>query len=632
MFPLRQICNTIPIDKATLKKTANASQAMLYSKYASGNRRIYKTVIEGQVVEIKMIRSTPNTATITHNSVAKPLYIEITVINTQNRIDTQTLEVYDNPYIITNLQPNAYYTISAYTVYKSGNRYLNVFENVVRTLFEGPPREEIKITNPEYDSAVLSFKTAIGVPTSINLTVLNNANTSERFFYSSISSPFLITGLAPNVLYDVSLSSFYSQTQNSYSAEYKSAMFQTYNENYPVFLGVTNITHVGATITFRYTGYPLKNIITVTNVKIPTNIVTITDTIMNNNNNNVTSVTFDTLPIDSSFNLTITSIYTDTRYTGQHTYPKDISNVFHTLNENPIPEMKESDILKVLGDYLRIKYTQAPGNVLSYDITLVQVDNNGQIVPNGQTIHYNYTTVPLFIEFPYLAVFTKYRLTIRSNYIGNRSYLYTYPTNITTLNQGPISNLTYSNLENTTVTVSFTPAPGEGQTYNVIYRGQRNNITVYFINDLQVPTFNLTGLSIFTPYYFTISSFYDDGNSYKYTYTNPVDNALFITFNENSSTILQVDPSSNYINIQFRNVFGTPKLYTLFAKNALLGQNISETYDSNADRGVTITIPGLTPSTAYMISMETKYETSTRSRTYETIYSGNPVTTLSSLS
>ena len=616
MFPLRQICNNIPIDKAKLKKTANASQAMLYSKYASGNRRIYKTIIEGQVVEIKMISATPNTATITHYSVAKPLFIEITVMNIQDMADTQTFNVYENPYVITNLQPNAYYTIRAYTVYKSGNRYINVFENVVRTLFEGPPLEEIYITNPEYDSAILYFRTAIGDPTSINLMVLNNANTSIRLFYPNISSPFLITGLSPDIKYDISLSSFYSATNNSYSAGYKSALFQTYNENYPEFLGVSNITHVGATIHFRYTGFPSRNIIKVTNVKIPTNTVTITNT--NPMNSGINSITFNTLPIDSSFNLSITSVYDITN----HTYPVNKTNVFHTLNENPIPEVK---ILSILGDFFSIQYTKAPGKVVSYDISLVGV--------NGQIISYNYPTVPNFVDFPYLAVYTNYTLTIRTKYQVN-SYLYTYPGYIRTLNEGPISDIIYSNLENTSAHVSFQPAPGINQTYNVVYSGQRNNTTVYYINGLTDPSFNLTELSIFTPYYFTIYSYYSlNNNSYKFVYTNATtNNTLFTTLNQNAATIISILMTSNSASVRFINVFGTPNLFTFYAKNALDQVVSSGTYEGNSNTPVDHLLSGLTPSTAYYISMVTSYTTieDGKTRTYTTLYSGNPVTTLAS--
>jgi len=585
------------MNKNNNNKSSGNSQAMRYSGYVNGNRRIFKTIVEGQVSSLTMIFATPNTATIRYSYVANPSYINMILVNIQDLTDTHDVDVYDNPHTFTGLRPAAYYTINTFTVYKSKNRYLNVFENVIRTLNEGPPLERIFITRPQYNSAILNFTSAIGAPSSIDLTILNNANITQSLFYPKITSPFLITGLTNNIIYDVSLSSFYAVTQNTYPV-YKRALFQTYNENFPIYIGVSNIKNIGATIQFSFTGDPFSNILTITNTLYPTNVVTIIDTQSNN------FIPFTGLPIDSSFNLTITSIYDKTGQSGQ-SYPISVANVFHTLNQSAIYGVT---ILNIYGNSTTISYISASGNVLSYDIYLVGM--------NGQLISYNFTQKPEFIRFPNLLFNTNYTLAIRSNYIDN-SYLYNYPSDIKTLNEGAITNLSYSNIKNTSAYVYFQPAPGVNPLYNVTYQGLSNNTTIQYIYGLSNTYFDLTGLSIGTSYIFTVQTYYPNGNYYLFNYTT---NPLFSTLNENSSIIISVIPGNTTISVSFLNIYGTPSS-VVFRLNA----TITETYTGQTNNQPTIVFTGLTPATSYTLTVVTNYASGNN---YPTTYSGNPVTTM----
>lgn len=601
MFSLRQTCNTIPIDKTSMNKNNNNkssgnSQAMRYSGYVNGNRRIFKTITEGQVTILTMIFATPNTATITYSYVANPLYVNMILTNIQDVTDTHIIDVYDNPHIFTGLRPAAYYTIKTFTVYKSKNRYLNVFENAIRTLNEGPPLERIFITRPQYNSAILNFTSAIGAPTSIDLTILNTSNITQSLFYPKVTSPFLITGLTNNITYDVSLSSFYAVTQNSY-AVYKRALFQTYYENYPIYIGVSNIKNIGATIQFSFTGDPSANILTITNTLKPTNVVTITDKQSN------TFITYTGLPIDSSYNLTITSVYDKIGQSGQ-SYPISVDNVFHTLNQS---EIYGVTILNLYGNSTAISYIPASGNVLNYDISLAGM--------NGQIIHYNFTEKPDSILFPGLLFNTNYVLSIRSNYIDN-SYLYTYPSYIKTLNEGAITNMFYSNITNTSAYVYFQPAPGVNQLYNITYQGLINNTAIQYIYGLSETYFNLIGLSIGTPYIFTVQTYYPNGNYYLFNYTT---NPLFSTLNENSSIIVSVIRDNTTISVSFLNIYGSPSSVVF-----RLNSTITQTYFGQTNNQPTITFTGLTPATYYTLTVVTNYASGNN---YPTTYSGNPIIT-----
>lgn len=227
MFSLKNVCNTIVVDKRTTTKntdkSSSFSQRMRYSKYINLNSRNYYKVTETEITSLTVSDITPTSAMVTYTYYSKPAFVELIVTNIQKMTDTQTFMVYDIPFKITRLSPNSYYTIKTYTVFTSGDRFMKTFENAIFTLLEGPPLEIISITNPQFTSATLNFRLPIGDVTSfsVNLNVIQNNNKSITYFFPDITSPFIITGLETDVIYDISLSSFYPSTQNSYSV-YKS--------------------------------------------------------------------------------------------------------------------------------------------------------------------------------------------------------------------------------------------------------------------------------------------------------------------------------------------------------------------------------------------------------------------------
>lgn len=614
MFPLtlKQICNKIPFDKSSLKKTQNrsaeSSQALRYSSYVNNNRRIYKRIIEGQVYYLNMISATPNTATITYSSVANPIYVSMIAVNIQDITDAHQVDIYSNPYVFQNLKPNSYYTINAYTVYTSGNRYLNVFNNAILTLNEGPPLEPIIITNPEYDSAILKFVFSIGDPTSFDLTVINVDNTSDINYYPNITSPYLITGLKPNFKYDISLSSFYSSSNNTYyirKSGINGFFFQTYNENYPVFINVSNITNISATIHFSFTGEPSYNFIQITNALDPSDVYSVTDIERN------TAITFSNIRINSTYDLRLISYYNAT----EHSYITNKTKIFTTLLEN---EVSNIIITHFYGNRLDISFSPTVGEVYSYVINL-----NG--ISNGQQFEISYNTYPSFVTFSNLIYNTEYILTVQTRYISNN---YTSPPLVVkTLNEESITDLSYSNIENTSAHISFRPSPGNNPTYYISYSGIRNNTTTYYIDNLKETSVDLSGLTINTPYTVTVNTYYTDPDIYdSFNIYSSTYNGFFTTLNQRATTIFNIDVSSTYIDVTFINTYGIPSSYLLKAVD-IYNNNIQNTYNGRADTTHTFRLSGLSTSTSYTVSINTEYIENNNTRYYLTTYP-NPIITL----
>jgi len=619
-FPLKKICNKIPFDKTSINKIQNRSadftQALRYSSYVNNNRRIFKTIIEGQVINITMINATPNTATITFSYVSNPTYIMMIATNIQDITDTHQFNVYNSPYTFTNLKPNSYYTINTYTVYVSGNRYLKIFSNAVLTLNQGPVLEPIYITNPEYNSATLNFVSSIGNPTLFNLTVINVDNKYQTNYYPDIRSPFLITGLEPNIKYDISLSSYYSNNQKTYFV-YKSGIngffFKTYNENYPVFIETLNITNISVIIHFSFTGYPSYNLITLINDIDPNDRYDITDTEYN------TQIIISSLRINSTYNLTITSYYPET----MHTYITTEQSIFRTLFESSVSNIQ---ILSLFGNAVTISLSQAEGEVYSYVIYLSEPIS-------GQLFEKSYNTYPGYVTFSNLILNTDYILTIQSRYITN---IYTSdPIPVKTLNEGSITNIYYDNIENSSARIYYIPSPGNNPTYLIRYNGIVNNTTTYNLTPslASETSYNMTELIANTPYSITVDTYYatnSDITPYRvYSYRNA---SVFTTLNQNETTIVSIDIGSNYIDVTIINTFGFPNRFSIITTKTNDNEDFTTTiYEKLANTKATIRVDSLLAFTSYNISINTNYYTINDdiSRNYVTIYP-TPIITLRS--
>ena len=353
--PQNQICINRNYNKYALvnktNKSSSNSRLIRYSTYIQSRRNSH-VVYEGQVNSLKMTLSTPNTATLEFTYSGKPSYIKLIVQNIQLLSDIQTFTMTSSPYTITGLTPNSYYMVDTYTMFNTGNEYKKTYLNSVSTLNEGPPLN-VNITNPLHDHAILNFTPSIGNPSRFILDVINSADATDVLNFQNVTSPFMIVGLTPNTTYDISLSSYYNTTSNSY-VSYTSSAFETFFENYTAIADIINLTNMSATLSYVYTGYPTDIIFTITNANLPTDTYTIS--------NIGDSVTFSDIRIDASYNISINTIYS----TG-HNYITSLPNAFHTLNESLIENF---NIIQILGDSLIVNFTKSYGNPIRYTATL----------------------------------------------------------------------------------------------------------------------------------------------------------------------------------------------------------------------------------------------------------------------
>jgi len=135
MFNLKQLCNTIKVDKSKLNKindkSSNSSQKLKYSSYVKTSRHNYSKVIETQIQNIHVISSTSNSVIISLEYFSKPFFISI-VLKNENEMHTYPFYA-DNPYTLIGLTPNTIYNIVISVTYYSGNQYTSTFLNAIQT-------------------------------------------------------------------------------------------------------------------------------------------------------------------------------------------------------------------------------------------------------------------------------------------------------------------------------------------------------------------------------------------------------------------------------------------------------------------------------------------------------------------
>jgi hypothetical protein len=209
------------------------------------------------------------------------------------------------------------------------------------------------------------------------------------------------------------------------------------------------------------------------------------------------------------------------------------------------------------------------------------------------------------IQLNDLSINTLYSVTVTTIYANQHTYVYRKPNLFRTLNERAVTDVSYNNLLNTSVTISFLKSPGENnKTYTLTYYEEQNpdisnSITRITDTDISLVDVSLNGLKIYTTYSVTVTTIYN--NYHIYTYPEPI---KFQTLNEGPTQDISVN---NILNTSATIYFASPgdvQSYTIkYGKYQEQNSNIiTEITQTN------FSLTGLSINTRYSVTVTTIYK------------------------
>lgn len=490
----KKLCkNNITTNKFALNKInskdSSKTQALKFSNYIQNGT--YMKIYEGKVKELYTTNTTANSATIAFVPVGYPKTITLSLQNKSNSNEYQSINTLTSPYTFQQLSTYSNYDITTTAYYSSGNKYIHTFTNAIQTANEGPPRN-VKISKITNKSAYIDFIFPIGNYDSINITITNVNDSADIQNINGITTnSYSITGLHTNSTYKFAISSIYNLTQNIYSITFQ---FTTLEGDSPINPIFSNITNTSATISYEYVDNPLNNIISVINANNTSDIIT--------QETSGNSIVISDLTRDISYNVSITSFYKS-----GYNYQLYIPNAFHILNEGSPSNIQ----ITTKGTSIAYSFIHAIGNPYLYELILTNTQSPyNSIVIDFSVNNMNNIT---YESVSNLITNTSYTFNLKSIYSTGNTYNYT--TSFKTLNEGPITNFSITDISNTYISFSYTNPPGDNYNMNLIVTS--NNSIINTINNLNINTIN--NLNMNTNYNLSIQTIYTlDFNSYTYNY------------------------------------------------------------------------------------------------------------------
>jgi hypothetical protein len=595
---LQQLCNNTnsnglsesgckPIINTIKAKDSTNTQSSKFSSYVQRGK--YINIYEGKIKEITMIFATPTTATIVYVPVGYVKTITLIAINQRNESDYHSVIVLTSPYTFKDLMPNTIYNITAISTYSSGNSYTEIFENVIRTINEGPPTN-IRISKITNKTALITFIRPIGTPSSVNITITNKNDVSDKQYIQNITTNnYLITNLQINNTYTFLITALYSVSKNSYSATFP---FTTLHEDFPTDIVFSNVNNISATISYQYTGSPLYNsIFVVNNSNAEENYEQKT---LN------TTITFSKLTNNVTYNVIVTSVYSS-----NNNFPVETINAFYILNEGPPINI---NIQYIKGISLFFSFDNAIGNPLQYELVLtnktyptetpitsiINIENTRNILIGGE-------------ENDLLTSNSLYLFQLSSFYLQTNN-TYIYEQTFQTLNEGIIRDFTLIKIGNSFITFNYTNPPGEDYLINVILSNPLDYKTIIIATN----NTKITGLLIDASYSLIINTIYIQSNT-TYTYNYP---ETIRTIKEGESIIERVyDITNNDYRIRFSNPYKIPDKFIFTSININNPENTIITEFTSSEEDITIT--GLLQNSTYITTLNTIYNSTQES--YQTI-------------
>ena len=539
------------------------------NSYSYSESNLFQTLNEGPVANI-YYKNVSNT-TVDISFTESPGEIQSYTVNytDQNNNSNTTSGITDTNLSLTNLSINTIYSITVISVY-TNNTYSYSKPNLFQTLNEGP------ITDISYNtllntSATISFTESPGVNKTYTI-IYQGTGQNSNTITGITGTEFSLTNLSINTIYSITVISVYANNTYSYS---KSNLFQTLNERPTTDITYNTLLNTSAIIYFTESPGAIQSY----TVKYtdPDNITNTTTGIT------ATSLALSNLSINTTYSITVISVYANNNYT----YSK--TNLFQTLNEGPTTDISYSSLSNTSAT---ISFPASPGVNKTYTVKYTDPEN----ITNTTT---GITATSLALSN--LSINTTYSVTVITVYTdNNNNYTYSKTNLFQTLNEGPTTDISYNTLLNTSVDISFTESPGEIQSYTVNYTDQNNNSNT--TTGITGTELSLTNLSINTIYSITVISVYTN-NTYSYSKSN-----LFQTLNEGPSTISSVTGGSTTITFTFSNPYNIPNVYSVYASRVTdstiaTGDLISGT----ANATETFILDNLTTDMSYNVYIITKY-------------------------
>lgn len=578
----------------TYNVTITASYASK-NAYSTFLKRGLKTINEGPAFDVDYFDITNNSARLVFsNNFGVPNTVQLTITNATNPTDIQVVPNVSSNYIIRNLERNARYNVELKSVFiSSGNIYIYFLQDAITTLNEDPPIF-LQVSNIRNNGVTIRYD-VVGLPTYNILTLTNVNNNTDIYQKNVVEKTVTFDSIGVGQTYTLVITSVYT-TGNRFTTTVTEA-FTTLTED--MVKNISIITTTGNTVYFSFDpaiGNPTTYTVTITNqnVSFPNDIV-IQDfpaTIITNGLN------VGNLKNNSSYSFIITSKY---NYSNGNQYTTSPITV-QTLNEGTITDFS---IIKIENTNIRISVTNTIGDSLFYEIRARNIN-----VPTDQVV-FTSNIANTIITIPNLTINNTYILSVTSNYIRtNNRYTYTFPSSVTTLNEGPsvITSASETN-KNSTNLMIYSPygIPDNYQLYfsylnnnsNIVMDIEGNgnaNQTVFIPNLIQNTVYTVTVQNRY------FNSFYQEYHTYLST-------SGFLLYTKAVPTILSygiVTDSSSSLN------FTTPVFpvdnYRLIENGTILDVSSSQIL-LNVDPTIsTLIIPDLIPNTSYDISFVFYYQ------------------------
>jgi len=463
-----------------------------YTYLSSGNIYLseiksFSTLNEDTPLYLQTTNITNIGGTIVFSVTGSPEYNILTLTNPQNITDNPIIQTQDTSVNIINLGIGQTYNLSLLSKYVSNNSFITTVSNAITTLLEDSPKQ-LTVVNVTGNTILFTFDPAVGAPIKYTAILTNQTLPSRPAIIQDLSATITrnitIPNLEPISNYLLTLYSVYS-TGNRYNT---TITFRTLNEGTVTNFQISSVQNTSMVISVTNTiGDSLYYVVTAKNIN------NISDQIILVTQMNDSVISIPGLTINTSYELSILSIYyaTNNRYNYIYAYPVT------TLNEGP-------SIIKTATNTTRnstsLTFSNIYGNPVYY-----QIDISSGIYPLT-TMNYipNLASIENTIQISDLVHNTNYKLFILTRYENQNTYV---SNTAFILNTKMIPEIiSYGVITDSSMALSFTTPIAPVDIYRIIQNGIAIDISSSIISQSLDPGSNYFGTITRGTSRFTISN------------------------------------------------------------------------------------------------------------------------------